>query len=124
MRLDLNSIGVMLQPNSRYSYAVVATNAAGETSGDGGIFSTPAQGVVNQLNTTTSPGLSLTTGPSQNAGQSAVTPAATDPLGNVRPSRKTRVLTKAQKRAKAVRVCKRKPRKRRAICTQSVVRRR
>lgn len=41
VKLDLNSVGVTLQPDSEYDYSVVATNAAGETSGNGSIFATP-----------------------------------------------------------------------------------
>jgi hypothetical protein len=39
--LDLNSVGVSLQPESAYAYSVVATNAEDETHGSGGIFVTP-----------------------------------------------------------------------------------
>lgn len=110
--LDLNSIGVTLQPNSRYSYSVVATNAAGETSGDGGIFSTPAPVPVAPPNTTTSPAPQPTTGPPQNVGQSTTAPAVIEPAG----SPKITVLTNAQKLAKALRACKRKPKTHRASC--------
>jgi hypothetical protein len=47
--LDLNSVGVTLQPNSKYDYSVVATNSAGETHGYGDekIFMTPSEGTTS-----------------------------------------------------------------------------
>jgi alpha-tubulin suppressor-like RCC1 family protein len=41
--LDLNSVGVSLQPNSMYYYSVVATNSAGEAGGNGATFRTPPE---------------------------------------------------------------------------------
>jgi len=41
--LDLNSAGVMLEPNRDYYYSVMATNSAGETHREGGIFRTPSE---------------------------------------------------------------------------------
>jgi alpha-tubulin suppressor-like RCC1 family protein len=41
--LDLNSVGVSLQPNSMYYYSVVATNSAGEAGGNEGTFRTPPE---------------------------------------------------------------------------------
>ena len=41
--LDLNSAGVTLEPNRDYYYSVVATNSAGETHREGGIFRTPSE---------------------------------------------------------------------------------
>ncbi len=43
VKLDLNSVGVELQPNSVYYYSVLATNAAGETGGGEKIFRTPSE---------------------------------------------------------------------------------
>jgi hypothetical protein len=44
--LDLNSVGVTLQPNSVYYYWITATNAAGESHREGGIFKTPQSPVI------------------------------------------------------------------------------
>ena len=43
MSLDLNSAGVTLEPNRDYYYSVMATNSAGETHREGGIFRTPSE---------------------------------------------------------------------------------
>jgi alpha-tubulin suppressor-like RCC1 family protein len=43
VKLDLNSVGVQLQPDSVYYYSVTATNAAGETGGNERIFRTPPE---------------------------------------------------------------------------------
>jgi alpha-tubulin suppressor-like RCC1 family protein len=43
VKLDLNSVGVQLQPDSVYYYSVAATNAAGETGGNERIFRTPPE---------------------------------------------------------------------------------
>jgi alpha-tubulin suppressor-like RCC1 family protein len=41
--LDLNSAGVTLEPNRDYYYSAMATNSAGETHREGGIFRTPSE---------------------------------------------------------------------------------
>jgi hypothetical protein len=118
--LELNSAGVALYPHSEYDYRVVASNAAGSAQEPPRqTFITPEDG-VQPLNNTPSPSPQPTTGPAQNAGQGAVTPAATNPnpVGNVTPSPKVTVLTSAQKLGKAVKACKRKPRKQRAGCVK------
>lgn len=126
--LELNSAGVTLHPHAEYDYRVVASNAAGSAqeppshaygSAEGGwqSFITP-EDAVQPLTTTTSPGSQSTTGPASNAGKGTATPAATNPVGTVTPLPNVMVLTNAQKLAKAVRACKRKPRKRRARCVK------
>jgi hypothetical protein len=113
--IDLNSAGVTLAPYGYYEYSVTATSAAGTTQGPPQAFTKP-KGVVYPPNTTMSPGPQAATGPAQNIGQGTVMPAATELVGNITPSPKTRALTNAQKLAKAVRACKRKPRKQRVRC--------
>ena len=114
--VDLNSAGVTLLPGVDYRYWVTATSAAGATKGQTQRF-IAREGEVQPLTTAMSLGSQSTTGPSQNAGQSTITSETTDPVvGNVTPSAKMTALTNAQKLAKAVRVCKRKPRKQRAGC--------
>jgi hypothetical protein len=73
---------------------------------------------VQPLNTTTTPGSHSTTGPAQTTGQGTVTPVTTNPLGNVTPSLKMTALTNAQKLSKAVKACKRKPKRKRASCVK------
>ncbi len=48
--LDLNSVGVSLQPNSEYYYSVVATNSVGEAGGNGATFRTPPEPVGENEN--------------------------------------------------------------------------
>jgi hypothetical protein len=115
--VDLNSASVTLRPGADYRYWVTAINAAGATEGQTQRFIAPEDGVQTP-NTTTSLGSQSTMGLAQNAGQGTVTPSATDPVGSVRPSPKMTALTNAQKLAKAVRACKRKPRKQRASCVK------
>jgi hypothetical protein len=110
--VDLNSAGVTLLPGADYRYWVTATNAAGPTRGQTQRFVAPEDG-VQPLNITTSPS---TTGPASNSGQGTVTPAATNPVGNVPPSPKMTVLANAQKLKKVLRTCKRKPKWQRASC--------
>jgi hypothetical protein len=112
--VDLNSAGVTLLPGADYRYWVTATNAAGPTRGQTQRFVAPEDG-VQPLNITTPPS---TTGPASNSGQGIVMPATTNPVGNVTPSPKMTSLTNAQKLAKALRTCKRKPRKQRASCVK------
>jgi hypothetical protein len=111
--LDLNSAGVTLKPGF-YEYSLSATNAVGNAEGHRQTFEPPEDSAYLHT-TTTSPGPQPTTGPGQNIGQSTTTPAATDPASDVL-SAKSKVLTNAQKLAKALKVCGRKPKKQRASC--------
>jgi hypothetical protein len=88
--LDLNSAGVTLAPGVEYAYSVTATNAAGIVAGHEQRFTTPQDG-VQPLTTTTSPGPQPTTGPSQNTGQSTITPGTIGPANTVTSPPKTRV---------------------------------
>jgi hypothetical protein len=99
--IDVNSASVTLCPSGD-SYWVTATNSAGTTIGPRQRIPTVETLVVVkctplrlQLNTTR---------PAQNA--------------STTPSPKTRALTNAQKLTKALRACKRKPKKRRASCVK------
>jgi hypothetical protein len=114
--VDLNSTGVTLNPSADYRYWVTATSPAGTTRGQTQRFIAAGNG-AQPLNTTTPPGSHSTTGPAQNAEQGTVTPSATDSAdNNGTPSPKVTVLTSAKKLAKAVKACKRKPKKQRASC--------
>jgi hypothetical protein len=116
--LDLNSAGVTLASGVEYAYSVTATNKAGSVTGHEQRFTTPEDG-VQPLNTTPPPGSHSTAGPAQTEGQGTVTLATTNPLGSVTPSLKMTVLTNAQKLAKAVKACKRKPKWQRASCVKA-----
>jgi hypothetical protein len=116
--VELNSAGVTLNPGADYRYWVTATSAAGPTRGQTQRFIAPEDGAAQPLNTTPSSGPQLAPGLAQNAGQGTGTPATTNPVGNLTPSPKMMVLTNAQKLAKAVRACKRKPKRQRAICVK------
>jgi hypothetical protein len=116
--LDLNSTEVTLAPGVEYAYSLTATNTAGSVTGHEQRFTTPEDG-VQPLSTTTPSGPHSTAGSAQTAGQGTVTPATTNPLGNVTPSLKMTVLTNAQKLTKAVKACKRKPKWQRASCVKA-----
>jgi hypothetical protein len=112
--LELNSAGVTLAPGTEYAYAVTATNADGSATGHEQRFTTPQNG-VQPLPTTPSPGPQPGTGAAQNTGQPAVTSETSGPADEV-PSPKTRVPTNAQKLAKVLKLCAKKPKKQRASC--------
>jgi hypothetical protein len=113
--LDLNSAGVKLMPIN--TYWVTATSAAGTTEGPSHTFRS-GEGGVQPLTTTPPAGSHSTTGPASNAWQGTVAPDATNSVNNLAPSPKVTALTSAQKLGKAVKVCKRKPRKQRAGCVK------
>jgi len=123
--LDLNTAGVTLQPGGQYFYSVTATSAGGTagTSEGGRSFTTPEL-VVQPLNTTTSP-LSATgsgtSGGSQSAASGSSSSSSTsavqsspDPL--VVKTTKLEPLTNAEKLAKALKQCKKEPKRKRAGC--------
>lgn len=118
--LDLNSAGVTMTPGVEYAYSLTATNTAGSVTGHEQRFTTPEDG-VQPLHTTTPSGPHSTAGsaPTATAGQGTITPATTNPLGNVTPSLKMTALTNAQKLTKAVKACKRKPKRQRASCVKA-----
>jgi hypothetical protein len=100
---------------------VTATNVVGTTKGPVQEFNAPEDGPAQPLNTTPSSGPQLVPRSAQNAGQGAVTPGATNPVGNVTPSPKVTVLTNAQKLAKALKACKHKPKRQRASCKKQAL---
>ena len=115
--LDLNSAGVTLGPGVGYAYSVTATNAAGSVTGHEQRFTTPQDG-VQAVTTTPSPGPQPGTGPAQNRGQDTATSETIGSVNEVTPLSKTRVLTNAQKLAKALQLCAKKPKKQRASCSK------
>jgi len=117
--IDLNSAHVKLAPGEEYSYSVSATSAAGNTSGHPQTFTTPEEG-VQPLNTTTSPGLQLGAGTESTGGVTIAHAVSATTTGQVtsppKNTLKPKVLTNAQKLAKALKVCAKKPKKQRAAC--------
>jgi hypothetical protein len=107
--LDLNSAGVTLRPGWEYSYSVAAKSAAGTATSHEQRFKTPEDG-VQPLNTT--PPL----GGAPNAGQGTAASAANQ--SPVTPSPKVTALTSAQKLSKALKACKRRPKRQRASCAK------
>ncbi len=107
--VQLNSAGVSVAPSERYEYWVTATNTAGTVEGHHQSFTAPEAAVQPAA-----------TGPAQNASHGTITPTATNPVGNVTPLPKATVLTNSQKHVKAVRPCKKKPKKRRASCQKRI----
>jgi hypothetical protein len=124
--LDLNTAGVTLQPGGTYTYSVTATNASGTTEGAPHNFTTP-ENVVQPLSTTTSPlsGAGQPAGSDTNSGgqpagsgvaSSSSTPGVQSPGPGLGKTIKLETLTNAQKLAKALKVCDKKPKKQWASC--------
>jgi hypothetical protein len=110
--VDLASIGLTLQPSSTYNYRVVAANTAQIIYGQDQAFTTPGvQSNAGQGDTTVS-GTGTTSGPITSL-VSTVTP-----LLNNAPKPKAEVLTNAQKLAKALKTCNKKPKWLRAKCAK------
>jgi hypothetical protein len=123
--LDLNTAGVTLNYGAEYGWGITATSAAGHTSMSGGVFEPPPPSMVEPLSTPTSP----PSGPGQPAGSnsgeepsgsggssSSSTPAVQPPDPLVAKTIKLDALTNAQKLAKALKGCEKKPKKQRASC--------
>jgi hypothetical protein len=109
--LDLASIGATLQPATTYHYRVITSNGSGPTvEGPDQTFTTPAspQG--------TAPPPSGGAGPltSELPGTFPATVATANPPAIDKPKAKTS--TNAQKLAKALKLCEKKPKKQRARC--------
>jgi hypothetical protein len=115
--LDLNTAGVTLMPGTEYAYRFVAQNGTAKAESSEHRLTTPEDG-VQPLNTTPPPGSHSTTAPASNGGQGTVTPTGTGSVNNPAPSPKMTVLMSAQKLSKAVKVCKRKPKKQRVSCVK------
>jgi len=127
--LDLNAAGVTLQPGGQYFYSITATNAdgtAGASEGGGRWFVTP-EPVVQPLSTTTSPlsgagqpaGSNTSSGdqPAESGGSSSSsTPAVQSPGPRLGKTIKLEPLTNAQKLSKALKQCKKEPKRTRAAC--------
>ena len=122
--LDLNSAGVTLEPGGTYYYSVSATSTAGTTEGSAQTLTTPEDGVEPLSTTTSTP---------SGAGQPAGSGSGDQPAGSGSSSSsptpgvgvlgtqagktiKLKSLTNAQKRAKALKVCEKKPKSKRAKC--------
>jgi hypothetical protein len=123
--VDLNSIGVTLKPGF-YGYSLSAASTGGSTEAPGGSFEPPG-GVFEPLSTTTSTssgagqpaGINTNTGnqPAGSAGSlSSSTLGVQSPGPQVGKTIKREPLTSAQKLAKALKVCAKKPKKQRATC--------
>jgi hypothetical protein len=121
--VDLNSVGVTLKPGF-YEYSLSATSTGGSTEAPGGTFEPPL-GVLDPP----SPGASPLSGAGQPAvsnggaqpaasggSASSSTPDLKSPGLQVPKITKLDALTNAQKRSKALKVCKRKPKRQRASC--------
>ena len=125
--LDLNAAGVTLQPGGQYFYSVTATSAggtAGTSEGGGRWFVTPEL-VVQPLNTTTSaqPGVGQSPSPSggddlasSGGSSSSSTPGLQSPGPGLGKTIKLEPLTNAEKLTKALKQCKKEPKRKRAAC--------
>ena len=125
--LDLNAAGVTLQPGGQYFYSVTATSAggtAGTSEGGGRWFVTPEL-VVQPLNITTSPQPGVGQSPSPSGGDdlassggssSSSTPGLQSPGPGLGKTIKLEPLTNAEKLTKALKQCKKEPKRKRAAC--------
>jgi IPT/TIG domain len=122
--LDLNSAGVTLQPGGTYYYSVSATSTAGTTEDPTQELTTPEE-ALQPLNTTTTPpssaGLTAGLGGGGQVAGSGVSSSSPSPgvgvLGTqTGKTTKLKSLTNAQKLAKALKACEKKPKGKRAEC--------
>jgi hypothetical protein len=122
--LDLNAAGVTLQPGGTYTYSVSATNASGTTASPPHSFTTPEDGVQPfSTSTTTSspsgagqPGVSNGGDQPAGSGGSSATPGVTSPVSPLQKIVEPKALTKAHKLSKALKLCKKEPKRKRAAC--------
>jgi len=123
--VDLNSIGVTLKPGF-YEYSLSATSTGGSTEAPGGTFE-PPPGVLDPPSPGAAPLSSAgqPTGSSTNSGDqpaasggspSSSTPGVQSPDLQVGKTTKLEPFENAQKLSKALKLCKRKPKKQRATC--------
>jgi hypothetical protein len=120
--LDLNSAGVTLG-EGEYGFSVIATSEAGTTSAGGGVFEAPPPTVIGPLSTI--PPLYGASPPAGSNGgdQPAGSGSSSSALGVHAPglqvpntATKPQSLTNAQKLAKALKLCEKKPKKQRPSC--------
>jgi hypothetical protein len=118
--LDLNSAGVTLTPGQRYEYWVTATNAAGTATTLSEEKTFAATG-ADQAFTAAAPAQGgqppSDSAPSGSGGPSS-TPNVNAPGLQIAKTTALKSLTNAQKLAKAVKACKHKPKRKRAICVK------
>jgi hypothetical protein len=122
--VDLNSAGVTLLPGADYRYWVTATSAAGPTRGQTQRFIAPEDG-VQPLTTATSPpsGAGQSAPPSsgdQAAGSGGPSSSSTPGVKSLGPlvvkTTKVKSMTRAEKLAKALKLCEKKPKSMRPAC--------
>ena len=117
--LDLNSAGVTLKPGF-YEYSLSATSTGGTTAAHGGWFEPPEE-VVQPLgnagpSTLSGGGQSGTSSAPSGSGGSSSTPNVNAPGLQIAKTTTLKSLTNAQKLAKALKACAKKPKSRRAAC--------
>jgi hypothetical protein len=117
--LDLNSAGVTLKPGF-YEYSLSATSTGGTTAVHGGSFEPPEE-VVQPLgnagpSTLSGSGQSGTSSAPSGSGDSSLTPNVNAPGLQIAKTTALKSLTNAQKLAKALNACAKKPKSKRASC--------
>jgi hypothetical protein len=121
--LDLNSAGVTLG-EGEYGFSILATNKAGSTSADGGIFEAPPR-ALDPPTPAVSPlpgsGQPLASGngsqPTGSGGpSSSSTPGLQSPGLQAGKAIRRNVLTNAQKLSRVLKLCERKPKDQRTKC--------
>ncbi|MGD0451985.1 MAG: hypothetical protein ABSB69_00170 [Solirubrobacteraceae bacterium] len=112
--LDLASIGATLQPATTYHYRVITSNGSGPTvEGPDQTFTTPTQPTSPQ-GTAPPPSGGAGSLASELPGAFSATVATVVPTGISKP--KAKASTNAQKLAKALKLCEKKPKKQRSSC--------
>jgi alpha-tubulin suppressor-like RCC1 family protein len=133
--LDLSSAGVTLESGGTYFYSLTATNIAGTTETHSRAFTTP-EGFFEPLSSASSSttgngesppatggsGQSGSSNASTGSGTSPLTPAVTPLVSPLVKTVDPKVLTKAQKLAKALMQCKEEPRHKQAACEKQAAR--
>lgn len=125
--LSLASADVTLRYGAEYGWGITATSAAGHTSVSGGVFEPLPPSMIEPLNTTTSslsgdgqPAGSSANGgdqPTGSGGSSSLVAPSEGVLGDkTGKAGEPKSLKNAQKLAKALKVCDKKPKKQRASC--------
>jgi hypothetical protein len=122
--LDLHSAGVTLEPGGTYSYSVSATSTAGTTESPVQTVTTPEDGVEPLNPPTPTPSgtgqLGVSSGGNQPAGSAGSSSSVAPSVGvlgaQTGKASAPKQLKNAQKLAKALKACAKKPKEQRATC--------
>ena len=125
--LDLNAAGVTLQPGGQYFYSVTATSAGGQRAPQkavvGGSLRPNSWSSRHHTTTSAQPGVGQSPSPSggddlasSGGSSSSSTPGLQSPGPGLGKTIKLEPLTNAEKLTKALKQCKKEPKRKRAAC--------